>query len=881
MASRPPAAIHFGFGTLLCILIFFVMAFSLWGDWLWFDSVGFSEVFTTTYATKAVLAIVGFAIAALSFFVVFLVISRKEKMSDGSQLALFALMVSLLLGAWASSQWFSYQTFQNQVPFGKMDPVFGMDLSFFVFTLPFLRFVILYMIVLISVLLLFSVGLSLYVSLRKIQIELSGKQIRQINLTLPPSVRSLAGILFGFLLLLASAWIWTMRFALVFSTRSHFFGAGYVDVMFLLPFYTAVGVLAGVVAILFMVSGWLSTHRIAIAGLAFGVILFLGGHLFAALLQAWYVVPNEFNLEKEYIAQNIEYTSFAYGLDRFRSREFVPVNNLSSRDISQNQETIRNIRLWDWRPLLTTYRQLQLFRTYYSFSDVDIDRYIIGNTTRQLMISPREIDVSQLDQKAQTWVNRRFVYTHGYGAVASPVTTILGEGLPELLMKDIPIETNVSALSVDEPRIYFGELATDYIIVGTNNAEFDYPQGNQNVYTDYGGRDGIVLDSYVKRLIFAAKLSDLNLLLSSALGEKSRLLFRRDIMTRVGSVAPFLIFDDDPYLVIIDKKLYWIMDAYTQTMRIPYSEPSGSLNYVRNSVKVVIDAYDGTMNFYTVEDEPIIATYRSMYPTLFLNKSTIPAGFLSHLRYPEGLFVVQANIYSTYHMKDPQVFYNKEDVWQIPSEIYQQSAVTMEPYYVVSKLPDAKKEGFYLTLPLIPKGKENMIAWMVAHADPENYGQVEVFELSKQTLAYGPMQIEARIDQDTEISQVLTLWGQQGSEVVRGNMMIIPIEKSFLYVEPLYLKASREGALPELKRVIVSYGDRLTMQKSLEEALAVLFGSAPQKAGASTPQMPRNESRVPNHEAARTYELAKEALKRGDFVAYAEYFEKLGELLEK
>jgi hypothetical protein len=539
------------------------------------------------------------------------------------------------------------------------------------------------------------------------------------------------------------------------------------------------------------------------------------------------------------------------------------------------------VRLWDWRPLLTTNRQIQLFRTYYEFLDVDVDRYKLDNKLRQIMVSPRELDQNQLDDKAKTWVNEKLVYTHGYGVVVSPVNKVSNEGLPELFVKDIPSKVEYKELRIAQPRIYFGEQSNDFIVVNTKSNEFDYPLGNENVFTSYNGTGGIKLSNILKKAIFSTKLGSLNLFISSAVTKESKVLLNRDIIERATALAPFLQYDTDPYVVINDGKLFWIIDAYTTSNEFPYSENIG-INYIRNAVKVVIDAYNGNADFYIIDKEdPLIQNYAKIFPKLFKDFEDMPNGLKEHIRYPEDLMRVQMRIYGTYHMKDPQVFYNREDVWRTPNEIYSSNEVELKPYYIILKLPDAEKEGFFLITPLIPRGKENMVAWFVAHSDPDNYGKLEVFRLSKQELTYGPMQIEARIDQDTEISQLLTLWDQQGSEVIRGNLLTIPLEQSFLYIEPVYLKASAAGALPQLKRVIVAYEDKVTMEKTLQDALEVIFkgkiGKAKKKESVQMPEtMPEKFK-----QASDLYKESQDALTQGNFAEYAEKIEELGRILNQ
>jgi hypothetical protein len=599
-------------------------------------------------------------------------------------------------------------------------------------------------------------------------------------------------------------------------------------------------------------------------------------------VQALIVQPDEFNLEREYLANNIQFTLAAYDLDGAREDIFPVHYTLTADDIRENAATVENIRLWDWRPLKSTYEQLQLFRTYYQFNDVDVDRYRIGSQYKEVLVSARELNLRSLPPQAQTWVNQHLVYTHGYGAVMNPVDQVTEEGLPVFFLQDIP--PVASGITLTEPRIYYGELTDTYVIIETETEEFDYPSGEQNVYGIYQGQGGVPLTDRLSNLVYALRFGSVELLVSGSLTEESRILLHRTIQDRVRTIAPFLQYDSDPYMVIEDGRIYWIQDAYTVSRQYPYSEPvyayqaNGEwLNYIRNSVKVVIDAYHGDVRFYVVDtSDPLITTYRKIFPELFFEFSEMPASLQPHLRYPQGLFEVQAHLYGTYHMKDPRVFYNREDVWVTPDEIYAASRQPMVPYYVIMQLPGETSEEFILMLPFTPRNKENMIGWMAARCDAPNYGQLVVYQFSKQELTYGPMQVEARIDQDTQISQQITLWSQAGSEVVRGNTLVIPIEDSILYVEPLYLEATERGTLPQLQRVIVAYGDRLTMQKTLSEALAVIFGDGAEPPPGDGIPPPTGDLAQRLARIAELYGLAQQALADGDLGLYQRYVDEIG-----
>ena len=630
----------------------------------------------------------------------------------------------------------------------------------------------------------------------------------------------------------------------------------------------------------------------------YGVVIFIAvailGVIAGGVVQVLIVSPNEFNLERPYLSYNINSTLSAYGLDEVDEKQFTVDYNLTSDDIIKNSATVENIRLWDWRPLKTTYEQLQLFRTYYEFNDIDVDRYTFGDSYKEVLISAREMNIKDLPSQAQTWVNTHLVYTHGYGAVMSPVDVVSKEGLPDFYLKDIPPTSEY--IELNQPGIYYGEGLDDYSVVMTKTEEFDYPSSDDNIYTTYQGSGGVELSGILQRLIYAVKFKSVELLVSGSLDSDSRIMMNRNILERAEVVAPFLSYDSDPYVVVSEGRLFWIIDAYTTTDKFPYSATVQTsdyeeFNYLRNSVKVVIDAYNGDITYYIVNrNDPLIQAYDGMFPGAFKEFSDMPENLRSHVRYPAGIFEIQSEVYSLYHMKDPRVFYNREDAWNVPDEVYRGSRQRMEPYYVIMKLPGEESEEFIQMLPFTPRSKENLIAWMAVRSDTPNYGGIVVYQFSKQELTYGPMQIEARIDQDTEISQDITLWSQSGSSVLRGNTLIIPIENSILYVEPLYLEATEKGTLPQLKRVIVAYGDRLTMKDTLAEALDEIFGDiAIEKSvgGAGEGIGAGEEVEILSSEVldklnriAELYDSAQKALSDGDLGEYQRNIDQIGSIIK-
>jgi uncharacterized protein len=634
----------------------------------------------------------------------------------------------------------------------------------------------------------------------------------------------------GAFLLLLIAWQYRLdAYQLVYSRRGAAFGAGYTDVRAQLPAYNLLSLVTVVTAILLVVTAylrraWRAVVLLLVIWFAVGIV---AGNLYPALVQRFQVNPNELNLERPYIASNIEFTRRAFDLDTIEVLNYDSSQKLTADALRAEPQTIRNIRLWDYRPLLQTYNQIQALRQYYEFNDVDVDRYTIDGEVQQVMLAARELAPEKLDANAQTWVNRKLVYTHGYGVAVSPVAQVTRDGLPEFLVKDLP---PTGVITITQPQIYFGERTNDYIIGRTTEAEFDYPRGEGNETTRFGADTGIAM-SIGARLLFALHFADLNLLLNRDIQGDSQLLWRRNIVERTQMLAPFLRYDGDPYLVVGDDgRLYWVQDAYSISNLFPYSEQLvserlGRINYMRNSVKVVTNAYDGTMVFYVMdESEPMVAAYQRIFPDLFQPFSAMPDDLKDNIRYPNDFFAVQAAVYRTYHMTDPNEFYNKEDVWAWPQELFNNQLQDMEPYYVLMQLPGSDDLDFIQILPFTPGNRENMIAWLAAQSDPEKYGQKVVYEFGKDSLIYGPKQVEARIDQDPVISSQLSLWNQQGSEVIRGNLLVIPIGDSLIYVEPLYLQAS-SGNIPELTRVILATADEVVMADNLGLALAALFGT--------------------------------------------------------
>lgn len=876
--------------------------FSLYGDWLWYSSVGYQSVFSTVVFGSIFLGLLT-GLGFLVFSLLNLYIARrrshkkgKKKSNDGF-LFWIAGFLALVVGS-GFSDWSVWLRFLNPSSFSQADPVFGLDIGFYVFTMPFYGFLLAYFtatLILTTLLVIGSYLLSSSSS-RKKPADTSGAEfqggefeIPEISLDttiLKKRITPHASVLIGLLMLAVAFGSVMAQWGLLYSESGAVFGAAFTDLSVTLYVYFLISIVSVVLAVLFFLNARINRWRMLLEGVGALVVIAVIGMAASGVTQAFIVAPDESNVESPYIERNIEHTLSAYGLDTVQEDIFPVEYDLTSQDIDASSGTIDNIRLWDWRPLTKTYNQLQLFRTYYDFNDVDIDRYSIDDRYKQVMVSAREMNTGDLSSNAKTWVNEHLVYTHGYGLVMNPVDVVTKEGLPEFYIQDIPPESLFSELEIERPEIYFGEDTWNYVIVKSTTEELDYPSGEQNIYTEYQGDSGIPLSDFLSRLTYAVRFGSIELLVSNSITSESKLLMYRDVQSRLEKVAPFLEFDSDPYITLSEGRLFWIADAYTITDMYPYSEPlhsrsAGTFNYIRNSVKVTIDAYSGETILYVMEPEdPVIQTYMRIFPDIFEDFSEMPADLQEHIRYPEDLFTIQASIYSVYHMKDPRVFYNKEDVWVIPDEIYRGGRQSITPYYVIIQLPGEEKEEFVLMTPFTPRGKENLIGWMAARADQPDYGGKLVYQFSKQELIYGPMQIEARIDQDTDISQLFTLWGQAGSSVLRGNTLVIPVDDSILYIEPVYLEATERGTLPELKRVIVAYGNQVTMQETLQQALAVIFrdGIPGQPDIPGGPEPGETPEEV-IEQIAGLYEKAQQALADNNLGLYQQYIEQIGELV--
>jgi uncharacterized membrane protein (UPF0182 family) len=871
--------------AVIALLIFLNIFKGFYTEWLWFSSLGYGSVYTTILKTKVLV----FFSAAIIFCILFLgnlvlatrlapktetgfwpwsIVRQIQPMLKWSAI-LGTILLSVIVGLAAQANWEVILRFFNEQPFGITDPVFHREIGFYVFSLPFLQLLRGWLLGALIITLLGSTGVyALSYTVQRLKFDLAR-----------PVLAHIGGLVIAILGLFAWGY-WLGIWELVFSSQGMVSGAGYADMHARLP---AQWILLAVVVVfmgIILVSVLRRNSRWPLYGIAGWVVaaIIVGG-IFPAVIQRFQVEPNELALERPYIEYNIQFTREAFALDRVEEQPFPAEEAPTPQDIAENEVTINNIRLWDPRPLKDTYNQIQSIRLYYDFHDVDIDRYIIDGEYRQVMLSARELSAEKLAGEAQTWVNRRLQFTHGYGIALSPVNEVTAQGLPNLLVKDIP---PVGDFNIERPQIYFGEKTNDYVIVNTKTEEFDFPMGDENVYGQYQGKDGVSLDSFIRRLVYAWQLGDLNILISGELTPESRVLYYRNIGERVNHLAPFLKLDKDPYLVVMEGGLFWIQDAYTTSDRYPYSEPlGGGPNYIRNSVKAVIDAYNGSVTFYVTDpDDALIRTYQAIFPKLFVPAEQMPESLRAHLRYPEDMFNIQASVYQSYHMRDARVFYNKEDEWTVPREVYFGSEQAMEPYYIIMRLPEEEKEEFLLMLPFTPVNKNNTIGWLAARSDGENYGRLLAYYFPKERLVYGPSQIENRIQQDTVITEQLALWGRGGSRVIRGNLLLIPLGKSILYVEPVFLQAEA-GGLPELKRVIVVAGERIAMEPTLQGSIAAIFGT---EAPLTEPEPGEPiAADIANliEEAQRHYDKAQQYLKIGDWAGYGKELDALKAVLEQ
>ncbi len=901
------------------IIVFLFLSFN-WGiftftDWLWFSEIDYQQVWLRQWSFRFFSFLIAFVVAAL-FLLLNWHLARRRAIKEtppfnpkflqvrvvGWLITGLALFLSVGFASTIGGNWEIIMRYIYRFPFGETDPIFNQDISFYLFELPLFEQLQQWF---ISLLVLTILGSFAIYALNNIIDIQRGQWQPQQSVGLRRHIALLATFLF---LLWAVGYIFSL-YNLLYSDRGVVFGASFTDLnvsrLALIGQMIAMALIA--LAVFYNIFRF-DLRPIAVGGGIWILVTLIGGGILPGLVQRYSVDPNEIEQETPYIAHNIEFTRLAFGLNDVEVRDFDQISDLTNEDFESNQDVLANVRLWDYRPLQTTYEKLQTLRPIYQFNDVDIDRYTINDQTEQVMLSVRELNKDNLTN--DSWVNRNLEFTHGYGIVMNPVDQISEIGQPEFYIEGLPPQSTID-LPIDRPEIYYGELTDDAVFVGSARDEFSYPQGQEPVYSRYAGDGGVLLDNQIKRLAFALRLGEINVMLNSEINQQTRIQFHRNIQNRISQITPYLELDSDPYIVISNGRLIWIQDAYTTSNRFPYSEPAvfdnrARINYIRNSVKVTVDAYNGEVNYYIMDQsDPIIRTYARAFPNLFQPFSAMPEELIAHIRYPENMFDVQAKQYLKYHITNERVFYNGEDVWRIPNETFDDSdnSQPIEPYYVILKLPGEEEAEYLLILPFVPEGRENMVAWMAARNDGDNYGGLIAYELPRQEFVDGPSLIEARISQEPSISQQFSLWDQSGSSIIRGNLIAIPLNNNFLYVEPIYLQSTGENAVPELQRIVVATSNRIAMEETLEEALAALFEDSaivvetPETDVGDTAVVPEDTTEEPEEEpividgdvtvedliqsANAHFEAAEAAQREGDWATYGEEIEALQRDLEQ
>jgi uncharacterized membrane protein (UPF0182 family) len=887
------------FGVIVAALLLFPALTTVLADWWWFREIGYQIVFTRELTTQFLVFLVGAGVTAGVIYlnlriaqrglvlnpIVFTIGELAPRVNLTALLRRVSLPLALgigfLAGLAATSAWDVVLQAMYRTPFGIADPVFGKDIGFYVFTLPALSLVL----GLLSTLAGFILFILLPIYFVRGDIKLHGRRV-----LFEPSAATHLSLIVALMLLLTALRLWLVDGpSLLYSTTGPLVGASYTDMHATLPALYFSAVLAIVAAIAVLVGA--QRGALARVGLwavgGYLLVALLGRGLFPLVMQKLIVAPTELTRETPYLRHHIAATRQAWGIDSVETRELNGEANLTLADIKANAPTIENVRLWDRDPLLLTFGQLQEIRTYYDFVSVDDDRYWIDGKYRQVLLSPRELNVASLPTR--TFINEHLTFTHGMGLTLGPVNQVTTEGLPVLFVQDLPPASNVSSLQITRPQIYYGELANEFVFVGTRQRELDHPSGEENIYAAYEGTGGVRVGNLLRRLILAARFRSSKILFSQDITSESRVLYYRDIVERATKALPFLRFDRDPYLVITaDGKLKWLQDAYTTSNRYPYAQRlDDGTTYMRNSVKLVIDAYDGSVTAYvSVPSDPIIQTWSRIFPGIFTPFDSMPADLRAHIRYPDDIYRIQTSLYTTYHMEAPEDFYHREDQWQIPV-VAQATGNVPFMRHIVMRLPGEPQAEFIYMVPFTPRGKDNLAAWMVARNDGSEYGRLRVYRLSRQSLVFGPQQIENRINQNTEISRQISLWDQRGSRVIRGDLLVIPINESLLYVQPLYLQAEG-GKIPELKRVVVAYQNEVVMSETLDGSLTALFGGsrAPSQpegtpAVVTTPVSADSSFQALVVEARGLYESAMQAQRSGDWARYGEEIRRLGQVLER
>lgn len=898
------------FGSVVTVLILLLLvcfsSINIIIDYQWFNELGYISIYFTKIVAILKLMVPTFIIVFLALALYYKSLAPNikklskvvdiDKSGDKKKFKIFLgidALISLIFSfGFSRIYWYKILEFKNSTSFGINDPLYNKDISFFVFKLPLIKslcssaFSLLILLVagtlIVYLLLTAKDKVSSYVGSEGHTVH----GFREITSGLTKFAGRQLAIITSFVMILVSLTYMIKAWELSYSPRGVVFGASYTDVAVSLKFYKVIAIVSMIFAVVVFFSIMLKKFKPIVFCVIIIGVLIIGDGVAAVVTQQFIVNSNEKTLEAPYIDKHIEYTKLAYNIDEIEEENFQIQNNLTAEDIEKNHEIISNIKVNSYRPALEFYNQFQYIRYYYNFNDIDIDRYYIDGEYNQVFIAPREIDFDKLEENSISWQNKYLSYTHGYGVVMSKVNSVTSEGQPDFVMSNIPLE-NETDIALDNPRIYFGEDTNDYSIVNTKLGEIDYPVGGENVTSNYDGEAGIPMNLFNK-IIFAIKEQNSKFLLSQDITNESKILIHRNIVERVNKIAPFLEYDSDPYIVISEGKLFWIMDAYTTSDKFPFAQPVEDINYIRNSVKVVIDAYNGTTKFYITDGtDPIAQTYSKIFPDLFTDLSSLSDDLKSHFRYPQDLFDIQCKVLEKYHVSDPGVFYNGDDVWSIASDSERVEGENQrsESSYVTMKLPGADKEEMVVLEYFNTKGRDNMVGMYGVRMDGDNYGKMFLYKFPTGGTVYSPMLFKQKIKQDPEISKQLSLWDTSGSEVQFGEVLIIPIENSLLYVEPLYLRASGENSIPEMRNVIVGYGDKIVLANDIGDALAELFNLGVEESGkdngeATNPEEGGNAIDSSLMTRIRdAYNSAIEAQKAGDWAKYGEYINELGDII--
>lgn len=913
-----------GITLLLVVFVIVIVFFSNIAvyivDYQWFAELGYKEVFFKKLVTQLQFFIPALVILFVLFYLYLnsinkysikqsgVILSNVEKKVRNKIFLISSFILSFVLSLiFVADLWYDFLIFINKASFGIADPIFGRDIGYFIFSLPFLNKLYNFLIILVFAVAAITILFNLYnffnTKMPDENVDINIKSInnpKDIYRNILGAASKQLSLLGGLFFILLAIGFYLKSFDLLYSPSGVAYGASYTDVNIALPSYYIYMGICVLTAILLTLSRKRKNIKLAVLGPILLIAAMIITGVITVVVQNIIVNPNEIVKEEKFLQNNITYTNYAYNLHKVQEKEFPANQELTREDIEKNKVTINNIPINDYRPAKDIYNQIQGLKSYYQFYDMDIDRYKINGVYRQVFISARELQTGnipkQTEARGASWINKYLKYTHGYGVAMSPVNEVTASGQPRLFVRDMPMISDVD-IKVDVPQIYFGESTKEFVIVNSREKEFDYPATNVNMETEYNGTGGIKLN-ILNRILFAVREGKFNFLLSQDINSRSRILINREITSRVRRIAPFLTYDEDPYIVIHDGKLYWIIDAFTSSSRYPYSEPINnqtSTNYIRNSVKVVVDAYNGTSDFYVADpSDPLIKTYSSIFTTLFKPLDEMPEGLKTHIRYPQTMFDIQSDIYTKYHMESAREFYNKSDVWDVSTQIYgpsttQANAEVVESSYLIMRLPDSNKEEFLLMVPYTPQGKNNMISLLAVKNDGENYGEIILYSFPSGKIVEGPMQVEGIVSQDTVIGPQLNLLATGGnSQVIRGNMLTIPIEESIFYVEPIYVKALNANALPEQKKVIVYFKNRAVMEDTLDEALDRIFPVEEQQEEELQPEPDTTSAEIGDSSVGKLIKRANEiyneaisAQRSGNWAEYGTKLEELEDLLKR